>query len=45
MSIATLVIGESGTGKTTSLRNMNAAETLLIQTVKKAKSSISVKAA
>lgn len=35
MSIATLVIGESGTGKTTSLRNMNAAETLLIQTVKK----------
>ncbi len=35
MSIATLVIGESGTGKTTSLRNMNPAETLLIQAVKK----------
>ena len=35
MSIATMILGESGTGKTTSLRNMNAAETLLIQTVKK----------
>ena len=35
MSIATLIIGESGTGKTTSLRNMPAAETLLIQAVKK----------
>lgn len=35
MSTATLVIGESGTGKSTSLRNMNPAETLLIQSVKK----------
>lgn len=35
MSIATLIIGESGTGKTTSLRNMSPAETLLIQAVKK----------
>jgi len=35
MSIATLVIGESGTGKTSSLRNFNAADTLLIQPVKK----------
>lgn len=35
MSIATLIIGESGTGKTSSLRNLNAADTLLIQPVKK----------
>lgn len=35
MSIATLILGESGTGKSTSLRNMNAAETLLIQAVRK----------
>lgn len=35
MSIAILVIGESGTGKSTSLRNMNPSETLLIQSVKK----------
>jgi hypothetical protein len=35
MSIATLVIGESGTGKTTSLHEMDAAQTLLIQAVKK----------
>ncbi|NYT67935.1 AAA family ATPase [Pusillimonas noertemannii] len=35
MSIVTMVLGESGTGKTTSLRNMEAAETLLIQAVKK----------
>jgi hypothetical protein len=35
MSIATMIIGESGTGKTTSLRNLNAANTLLIQAVKK----------
>lgn len=35
MSIATLIIGESGTGKTTSLRNLPASETLLIQAVKK----------
>lgn len=35
MSIAALIIGESGTGKSTSLRNLNPAETLLIQAVKK----------
>lgn len=35
MSIATLVIGESGTGKSTSLRNLDPQETLLIQAVKK----------
>jgi hypothetical protein len=35
MSIATMVIGESGTGKTTSLRNLDPSHTLLIQAVKK----------
>lgn len=35
MSIATLIIGESGTGKTTSLRNLEPSKTLLIQAVKK----------
>lgn len=35
MSIATMVLGTSGTGKTTSLRNMNPADTFLIQVVKK----------
>lgn len=35
MSIATMVLGQSGTGKTTSLRNMQPAEVLLIQAVKK----------
>lgn len=35
MSIVTMVLGESGTGKTTSLRNLQASETLLIQAVKK----------
>lgn len=35
MSIATMVIGESGTGKTTSLRNLDPQNTLLIQAVKK----------
>lgn len=35
MSIATMVLGTSGTGKSTSLRNMNPAETLLIQTIPK----------
>ncbi|MCR4301265.1 MAG: ATP-binding protein [Sulfuricaulis sp.] len=35
MSIATLILGESGSGKSTSLRNMNAVETLLIQSVRK----------
>ena len=35
MSIATLIIGESGTGKTTSLRNQDPAHTLLIQAIQK----------
>lgn len=35
MSTAIMVIGESGTGKTTSLRNMDASQTLLIQAVRK----------
>lgn len=35
MSIATLILGESGTGKSTSLRNLDPAKTLLIQAVKK----------
>lgn len=35
MSIATLIIGESGTGKSTSLRNLDPSQTLLIQAVKK----------
>lgn len=35
MSIATLIMGESGTGKSTSLRNMDPANTLLIQAIKK----------
>lgn len=35
MSIATLIIGDSGTGKSTSLRDLDPAETLLIQAVKK----------
>lgn len=35
MSIATLIIGESGTGKSTSMRNLQPQETLLIQAVKK----------
>lgn len=35
MSIATLIIGESGTGKSTSMRNLDPQETLLIQAVKK----------
>jgi len=35
MSIATLIMGESGTGKTTSLRHMKPEQTLLIQAVKK----------
>lgn len=35
MAISTLIIGESGSGKTTSLRNLNSAETFIIQVVKK----------
>lgn len=35
MSIATMILGQSGTGKTASLRNLDPAHTLLIQAVKK----------
>jgi hypothetical protein len=35
MSIAAMILGESGTGKSASLRNMDPATTLLIQTTKK----------
>lgn len=35
MSIAAMVLGQSGTGKSTSLRNMNPATTLLIQVISK----------
>lgn len=35
MSTATLLLGESGTGKSAALRNFKASETLLIQSVKK----------
>lgn len=35
MSIATMILGESGTGKSTSLRNLRPENTLLIQMVKK----------
>lgn len=35
MSYLTLILGESGTGKTTSLRNLNPANTLLIQPFRK----------
>ena len=35
MSYATLILGESGTGKTCSLRNLNPAECLLIQPTRK----------
>lgn len=35
MSIATIILGESGTGKSTSLRNLDPAHTLLIQSIKK----------
>lgn len=35
MSIATLILGQSGTGKSTSLRNLDASKTLLIQAIKK----------
>lgn len=35
MSISVMVLGESGTGKSSSMRGMNPAETLLIQAIKK----------
>ena len=35
MSIATMILGNSGTGKSTSFRNMNPDNMLLIQTIKK----------
>lgn len=35
MSIVTMILGETGTGKSTSLRNLDPANTLLIQSVKK----------
>lgn len=35
MSIATLILGTSGSGKSTSLRNLDPAKTLLIQCIKK----------
>lgn len=35
MSIATMIIGESGTGKSASMRNLDPAKTLLIQAVRK----------
>lgn len=35
MSIAVFILGESGTGKSTSLRNMDSSNTLLIQAIKK----------
>jgi hypothetical protein len=35
MSIATMILGESGTGKSASLRNLNPETTLLIQAVRK----------
>lgn len=35
MSIACMILGQSGTGKTTSLRNLNPDDVLLIQAVKK----------
>ena len=35
MSISTIILGESGTGKTTSIRNLNPDEVALIQVIKK----------
>ncbi|SDV49241.1 AAA family ATPase [Chitinasiproducens palmae] len=35
MSIATLILGQSGTGKSTSMRNIDPADVLLIQTIRK----------
>lgn len=35
MSVATLILGQSGTGKSTSLRNLNPNDVLLIQSIRK----------
>ncbi|HYC01593.1 MAG TPA: hypothetical protein VEC57_20850 [Candidatus Limnocylindrales bacterium] len=35
MSVATMILGQSGTGKSASLRNMNPSQTLLIQVIPK----------
>lgn len=35
MSTATMILGESGTGKSTSMRNLDPAQTLLIQAIRK----------
>jgi hypothetical protein len=35
MSIATMIVGESGTGKSTSLRNLDPTKTLLLQSIRK----------
>lgn len=35
MSIAAMILGESGTGKSTSLRNLDSSQTLLVQSVRK----------
>lgn len=35
MSISTLILGKSGTGKSTSLRNLDPAETMLVQVIRK----------
>ena len=35
MSTATMILGESGTGKSTSLRNLDPKQTMLIQVVRK----------
>lgn len=35
MSISTVILGKSGTGKSTSLRNLDPAETLLVQVIRK----------
>ena len=37
MSTATLILGPPGAGKSTSLRNLDPAQTLLIQTIRKVK--------
>ena len=35
MAISTMILGDSGTGKTTSLRNLDPIETLIIRPIKK----------